>query len=268
MIRGLVSATYAPIRTHQAAVRPAGPRRAATSGPSTRARAGSPDKAGARPPAGAPAAGGPDTIATVSSLRLGPRPFLRLCQFTLAVTVLNIATGAAVRLSDSGLGLPGLAHLLPAPPDPAAQPPPGHRVRQPAGGHRPGGGVRRHPGGRPAPPPRRRDLTWLAGGLILGVIGEAVLGAFVVYSKLNAYVVATHFMVGMALLAVAVVLTLRAAHGPGRGTAVVSVAALLAGRGCWWPCWWWCWPPGPPPPGPGPTPAARAPSGSPSASRT
>jgi heme a synthase len=77
--------------------------------------------------------------------------------------------------------------------------------------------------------PRRRDLTWLSGGLILGVIGEAVLGAFVVYSKLNAYLVATHFMVGMALLAVAVVLTMRAAHGPGRGTPVVSVGARRLG---------------------------------------
>ena len=50
--------------------------------------------------------------------------------------------------------------------------------------------------------PARRDLRWLSGGLILGVLGEAVLGAVVVYSKLNAYVVMTHFMVGIALLAV------------------------------------------------------------------
>jgi cytochrome c oxidase assembly protein subunit 15 len=78
--------------------------------------------------------------------------------------------------------------------------------------------------------PRRTDLTWLAGGLILGVIGEAVLGAFVVYSKLNPYVVGTHFMIGMGLLAVEVVLTMRAAHGPGRGTVVVTPAALWLGR--------------------------------------
>ena len=44
-----------------------------------------------------------------------------------------------------------------------------------------------------------------------------MIGAFVVYSKLNAYAVMTHFMVGMALLAVAVVLTLRAGHRPGAG---------------------------------------------------
>ena len=67
-------------------------------------------------------------------------------------------------------------------------------------------------------------------GLILGVIGEAVLGAFVVYTKLNAYVVMTHFMVGMALLAVAVILTLEAGHRPGRGTRTVAPSALWLAR--------------------------------------
>ena len=79
--------------------------------------------------------------------------------------------------------------------------------------------------------PARRDLRWLSGGLVLGVLGEAVLGAVVVYSKLNAYVVMTHFMVGIALLAVAVVLCLRAAHGPGRGTPVVGRRPLLPDPG-------------------------------------
>ena len=58
--------------------------------------------------------------------------------------------------------------------------------------------------------PRRRDLVWLSAGLLGGVLGEAVLGAVVVYTKLNPYVVMTHFMVGIALLTDAVVLALRA----------------------------------------------------------
>jgi cytochrome c oxidase assembly protein subunit 15 len=161
----------------------------------------------------------------VSSLRLGPRPFLLLCRLTLGAVVLNVITGAAVRLSDSGLGCPdwptcSKTHLTP----PLSLHPViefGNRVvvtvlvvacavtvvaaflRRPA----------------------RRDLRWLSIGLIIGVLGEAVVGAFVVYSKLNAYVVMTHFMVGMALLAVAVVLTLRADHAAGRGTLVVTPAA-------------------------------------------
>ena len=167
---------------------------------------------------------------TVSSLRIGPRPFLLISRITLAVVVLNVITGAAVRLSDSGLGCPDWPtcsqhHLTPA--------------------------LSLHPliefGNRMVVTllvvacavtviasflrrPARTDLRWLSGGLILGVIGEAVLGAFVVYSKLNAYVVMVHFMVGMALVAVAVLLCLRAGHGPGRGTLVVSRSALWLTR--------------------------------------
>ncbi len=166
----------------------------------------------------------------MSSPSVGPRPFLFLCRFTLAAVVLNVVTGAAVRLSDSGLGCPDWPncsqhHLTPA--------------------------LRLHPlvefGNRLVVfvlvvaclvtvvaaffrRPARSDLRWLASGLILGVIGEAVLGAFVVYTKLNAYVVMTHFMVGMALLAVAVVLTLEADHRSGPGALAVTRGALWLTR--------------------------------------
>ncbi len=144
------------------------------------------------------------------SLTTSPRTVLRLTQATLAVVALNIVSGAAVRLSDSGLGCPdwptcSRTHLT-----------------APLAGH---AGIefgnrlvvvvlvvatavtflaawRRSP--------RRRDLTWLSGGLIGGVLAEAAVGGLVVYSHLNAYVVMTHFMVGMVLLADAVVLALRA----------------------------------------------------------
>ncbi len=55
-------------------------------------------------------------------------------------------------------------------------------------------------------PPRRPGPTWVAVGRAgpRWVLGEAVLGAVVVYTKLNAYVVMTHFMVGIGLLTVAV----------------------------------------------------------------
>jgi cytochrome c oxidase assembly protein subunit 15 len=167
----------------------------------------------------------------VSTLRIGPRPFLLLCRITLATVLLNVVTGASVRLSDSGLGCPDWPtcsqhHLTP----PLLLHPViefanravvfllvvaclvtvvASFLRAPAG---------------------RRDLQWLSGGLIVGVIGEAVIGAFVVYSKLNAYVVMVHFMVGMALLAVAVELTLQAGHRSGRGTLVVSRSALWLTR--------------------------------------
>ncbi len=166
----------------------------------------------------------------MSSLRIGPRPFLLLCRITTATVVLNVVTGAAVRLSDSGLGCPDWPTCSE------------HRLTPP---------LSLHPviefGNRLVVTllvvacavtvvasflrrPARNDLRWLSAGLIIGVLGEAVIGAFVVYSKLNAYVVMTHFMVGMALLAVAVILTLQAGHRPGRGTLTVARSALWLSR--------------------------------------
>ena len=166
----------------------------------------------------------------MTSLRIGPRPFLFLCRFTLVTTMVNVATGAAVRLSGSGLGCPDWPTCS------------RHRLTPQ---------LSLHPllefGNRLVVVvlvvaclvtvvasflrwPARRDLRWLSGGLVLGVVGEAVLGAFVVYSHLNPYVVMVHFVIGIALLAVAVVLTLRAVHGPGRGTLEVTSSALWTTR--------------------------------------
>lgn len=47
---------------------------------------------------------------------------------------------------------------------------------------------------------RRKDLLWLAGSLILGVVADAVLGAFVVYSKLNPYLVSLHMLLSLAMV--------------------------------------------------------------------
>ena len=166
----------------------------------------------------------------VPTVRLTPSRFLLLCRISLATVVLNVATGAAVRLSDSGLGCPDWPtcahqHLTP----PASLHPIiefGNRmvvfVLVVACAVTYAASFMRRPG--------RRDLRWLSGGLMLGILGESVLGAIVVYTKLNAYVVMTHFMVGIALLTVALVLTLRATHGPGRGTPVVTRRVLVLTR--------------------------------------
>ena len=166
----------------------------------------------------------------MSILRVSPRTFLLLCRISLATIVVNVATGAAVRLSGSGLGCPDwptCAHSRLTPPGSL------HPVIE--FGNRMvvvalvvmctvtyvASYLRR---------PARRDLRWLSGGLMLGILGESVLGAVVVYTKLNAYVVMTHFMVGIALLSVSVVLCLRADHAAGRGTLAASRRALLLTR--------------------------------------
>jgi cytochrome c oxidase assembly protein subunit 15 len=65
--------------------------------------------------------------------------------------------------------------------------------------------------------PRRRDLVWLSGGLVAGVLAQAVLGGIVVYTKLNPYLVMVHFYLTMLLLVDAVVLVHRSTreYGPG-----------------------------------------------------
>jgi len=141
---------------------------------------------------------------------VGPRAFVRITQVTVVLVVLNIVTGAAVRLSDSGLGCPDWPTCFKRQITPPLSL---HPVIE--FGNRMVVGVlcawaaltlvaaaRRRPW--------RRDLVWLAAGLLAGILGEAVLGAVVVYSKLNPYVVMTHFMVGIALLSDALVLALRA----------------------------------------------------------
>ena len=156
-----------------------------------------------------------------------PRAFLRITQVTAVIVVLNIVTGAAVRLSDSGLGCPDWPTCSQ------------HHLTPP---------LSLHPAiefgnrmvvvvlciatalallGALARVPRRRDLVWLSAGLLIGVLGEAVLGAVVVYTKLNPYAVMTHFMVGIALLTDAFVLALRAGRadhsaGPDRPLRAVS----------------------------------------------
>ncbi|HKH89018.1 MAG TPA: COX15/CtaA family protein, partial [Acidimicrobiales bacterium] len=62
--------------------------------------------------------------------------------------------------------------------------------------------------------PRRRDLRWLAGGLAVGIAGQIVLGGLVVLFKLNPYLVAVHFLLTIVILADAIILYHRSGIGP------------------------------------------------------
>src|ERR1700686_117556 len=63
--------------------------------------------------------------------------------------------------------------------------------------------------------PYRRDLVWLGALLPLGVVGQAVLGGFTVRGALDYGWVMGHFALSMLILVAAVVLAWRAAHEPG-----------------------------------------------------
>jgi cytochrome c oxidase assembly protein subunit 15 len=65
---------------------------------------------------------------------------------------------------------------------------------------------------------RRRDLVVLSGLLVLGVVADAVLGAFVVYSKLNPWLVALHMLLSLSMVVVGAILYHRSKYVYGPGT--------------------------------------------------
>ena len=94
--------------------------------------------------------------------------------------------------------------------------------------------------------PYRRDLAWLAGLLPLGVIGQAVLGGFTVKGALDYGWVMGHFALSMLILVDAVVLVWRATRErpearPRRGPARPRApSARSTARSCGRCGRWWC----------------------------
>ncbi len=78
--------------------------------------------------------------------------------------------------------------------------------------------------------PRRKDLVWLSWGLVGGVIGQIVLGGITVLFDLNPALVACHFLLSMALVTDAVVLHHRASFD---GPAPASASASSRKLGSW-----------------------------------
>lgn len=72
----------------------------------------------------------------------------------------------------------------------------------------------------------RRPLVWLAAGVVLGIFAQAALGGITVLLELHPATVALHFMVSMAMIALAFVLYRRALE-PGDQPLVVTVRREL-----------------------------------------
>ncbi len=70
--------------------------------------------------------------------------------------------------------------------------------------------------------PRRRDAVILSSGLVAGILGQIVIGGIVVLTKLDPYWVAVHFLLTLAVLADAIVLSTRTRVAPGRRVPVVG----------------------------------------------
>ncbi len=76
--------------------------------------------------------------------------------------------------------------------------------------------------------PRRRDLVWWSWGLVAGLVGQSVLGGITVLTKLTPQMVMAHFLLSSILVWNAVVLHHRAGHAgtPGAATVPTRVVAL------------------------------------------
>ena len=144
---------------------------------------------------------------------LTPRQYERVTLVALVLVVLIILTGAAVRLTGSGLGCPNWPKCgggIVAPLELHAWIEFGNRLVT--------GLV-----GLPCLAtfvlafrrrPYRRDLRRLSTLLPLGVLAQAILGGFTVMYELKPGFVMAHFLLSQAILAVAVALWWRARHEP------------------------------------------------------
>ena len=164
-------------------------------------------------------------------LRLTPRAYRKVTLAALAALAFIVVTGAAVRLTGSGLGCPNWPTCdqgrLVAPLEYHAMV---EFVNRTVTGLVSvavivavlGSLVRR---------PRRADLTWLSLGLVAGVIGQIVLGGLVVLFHLYPPLVMGHFVVSMLLLLDATVLHDRAgAPDDGVWRPTVGSEHVLLGR--------------------------------------
>ena len=140
-----------------------------------------------------------------------PRQYVWVARVALAALTLIVLTGAAVRLTGSGLGCPTwpkcYGNVYPPLNTHAVIEFSNRLLTVPvsiAAGAAWLLAIRRRP--------YRRDLVWLGAMLPLGVVGQAVLGGFTVRGALDYGWVMGHFALSMLILLAAVVLLWRATH--------------------------------------------------------
>ena len=161
---------------------------------------------------------------------LNPRQYQRVTEVALASLTLIVFTGAAVRLTGSGLGCPDWPKCFGG-----AVPPLETHAWIEYGNRLISGlvGLAAVAAGALAwrRRPFRRDLAMIGVLLPLGVIGQAVLGGFTVRNHLAPGFVMGHYALSMLILVAAVSLAWRARYEPGerpRSLDRVSVWAVRA----------------------------------------
>jgi cytochrome c oxidase assembly protein subunit 15 len=147
-----------------------------------------------------------------------PEQYVRFAYVALGALTLIVLTGAAVRLTGSGLGCPTwpkcYGNVYPPLRTHALIEFSNRLITVPvciAAGAAWLAAVRRRP--------HRRDLVWLGALLPAGVLAQAVLGGLTVKGQLDYGWVMGHFALSMLILVAAVVLVWRASNDPARGAA-------------------------------------------------
>src|SRR5271163_4752994 len=142
-----------------------------------------------------------------------PAQYALVAYTALGALTLIVLTGAAVRLTGSGLGCPTwpkcYGDVYPPLNTHAVIEFTNRLITVPvsiAAGFAWLGALRRRP--------YRRDLVWLGALLPLGVVGQAVLGGFTVKGALDYGWVMGHFALSMLILVAATILVWRASHEP------------------------------------------------------
>jgi cytochrome c oxidase assembly protein subunit 15 len=158
-----------------------------------------------------------------------PAQYVRVAYVALGALTLIVLTGAAVRLTGSGLGCPTwpkcYGNVYPPLNTHAVIEFSNRLLTFPvsiAAGVAWLAALRRRP--------YRRELMWLGALLPLGVVGQAVLGGFTVKGALDYGWVMGHFGLSMLILLAAVVLAWRASHEPDLQPSA-NAAAGPAGEG-------------------------------------
>ncbi|HSS10178.1 MAG TPA: COX15/CtaA family protein [Acidimicrobiales bacterium] len=171
-------------------------------------------------------------LSTLRQRRLSPATYRRITLLAVWALGFIILTGGAVRITGSGLGCPdwptcGNQHVV-APWQYHAMVEFGNRVVTGIVSV----AVILAVLGALFRSPRRRDLTWLSWGLVLGVLAQIVLGGETVKHNLAPGFVMSHFLLSMLLLWDAVVLHHRAKWPDDHGPAVplVSREQVIMGR--------------------------------------
>ena len=144
--------------------------------------------------------------------RISPAAYRRITLFALLALAFIVVTGAAVRLTGSGLGCsdwPTCEQGQLAPSEITDAPAMIEFVNRLITGVVSVAVILAVAGARWRVP-RRRDLIWLASGLVAGVVAQIVLGGLVVLFELSPRLVMGHFLLSMVIVWNAVALHHRA----------------------------------------------------------